>query len=91
MPIEKPAMKLVSVHCTAAALVPRLSATAGMLGRYISVPIGPQAASAPSSMINRASGRRRIAFDMGVLGCGRNFTRGDARPGSVDMAAGQPP
>ncbi len=84
MPSEKPDRKLVSVHCTADALVPRLSATEGMLGRYMSVPIGPHAASAPSSMINRASGRRRIAFDMGILACGRDLARlGATRPDSV--------
>lgn len=66
MPIEKPAMKLVSVRCAAPALTEKPSAIDGRLGRYMSVAIGPQAASAPSNRISRASGRRRTTWDMGI-------------------------
>ena len=59
MPIEKPAMKLVSVRCAAPGLTEKPCAIDGRLGRYMSVAIGPHAASAPSNRISRASGRRR--------------------------------
>ncbi|CAJ3382731.1 Uncharacterised protein [Burkholderia pseudomallei] len=52
-------MKLVSVRCAAAAVTPKPPAIAGRLGRYMSVAIGPHAASAPSNRISRPSGRRR--------------------------------
>src|SRR5476651_918535 len=58
MPREKPSMKLVSVICAAAAVVPNEAASAGRLGKYISMDSGPHAASAPSNRISRRSARR---------------------------------
>ena len=68
MPIEKPAMKLVSVLCAAAALVLNATASDGRLGRYMSIDNGPHAASAPSNRIRRPSGRRRVVWGMGIGG-----------------------
>src|SRR5579864_52791 len=58
MPIEKPNMKLVSVDCAAPAATENAWAIDGRLGRYMSMEIGPHAASAPSNRISRPSGRR---------------------------------
>ena len=60
MPIEKPNMKLVSVVCAALVPIANACAMVGKLGRYMSIEIGPQAASAPSNRISRPSGRRPV-------------------------------
>ena len=57
-------MKLVSVICAAAAVVPNEAASAGRLGRYISMESGPHAASAPSNRISRRSARRLMISGM---------------------------
>src|ERR1700735_5414343 len=64
MPSEKPSMKPVSVICAAAAVVPNEVASAGRLGRYISMESGPHAASAPSNRISRRSARRLMISGM---------------------------
>jgi hypothetical protein len=61
IPTEKPSIKLVSVVCAALVLTMNACAIDGMLGRYMSIEIGPHAASAPSNRISRPSGRRRVA------------------------------
>src|SRR5580692_85248 len=64
MPSEKPSMKLVSVICAAAAVVPNAAARDGRLGRYMSMESGPHAASAPSNRISRRSARRLMMSGM---------------------------
>src|SRR3954464_11589835 len=59
-------MKLVSVACAAAELTENACVIDGRLGKYISIEMGPHAASAPSNRTSRPSGRRRITSDMDI-------------------------
>jgi hypothetical protein len=54
-------MKLVSVVWAAPVLIAKACAMVGRLGKYMSMEIGPHAASAPSNSISRPSGRLWVA------------------------------